>query len=194
MAFLVNEAKGEGSAWAHHGSLSREARRVVEERFKAGELGCVVATASLELGIDVGSVEEVVLAGTPGSVASTLQRIGRSGHGVGEVSKGTLFPFHGMDLVFAAAAVKGVAERAVEETRPLSCPLDVLAQVLLELALEPELSLEPGAARRVDELYDIVLSFPPFERLPRSLFDSTLQMLAGRYSGTRLRELSPGSP
>jgi len=189
MAFLVNEAAGEGSAWAHHGSLSREARRVVEERFKAGELGCVVATASLELGIDVGSVEEVVLAGTPGSVASALQRVGRSGHGVGEVSRGSLYPFHGMDLVLAAAVARGVAERAVEDTRPLSCPLDVLAQVLLELVLEGEFSGE--VRRSADALYDIVLSFPPFERLPRSLFESTLQMLAGKYAGSRLRELEP---
>jgi ATP-dependent Lhr-like helicase len=189
MAFLINEGKGEGAAWAHHGSLSREARRIVEERFKAGQLSCVVATASLELGIDVGSVSEVVLAGTPGTVASTLQRIGRSGHGVGEVSRGTLYPFHGMDLVLAAAAAKGVDDRAVEETRPLSCPLDVLAQVLLELTLEAELSAP--IPRKVDALYDIVLSFPPFEKLPRSLFDSTLQMLAGKYSGTRLRELEP---
>jgi ATP-dependent helicase Lhr and Lhr-like helicase len=193
LAFLVNESKGEGAAWAHHGSLSREARRLVEERFKAGELGCVIATASLELGIDIGSVGEVVLAGTPGSVASTLQRVGRSGHGVGEASRGSLYPFHGMDLVLAAAASKGVAERAVEETRPISCSLDVLAQVLLELVLEPELSAPAGLQppRRIDELYDIVLSFPPFERLTRGLFDSTLQMLAGRYSGSRLRELEP---
>jgi ATP-dependent helicase Lhr and Lhr-like helicase len=183
MAFLINEAKGELSAWAHHGSLSREARRVVEERFKTGKLGCVVATASLELGIDVGSVDEVVLAGSPGSVASALQRIGRSGHGVGETSKGTLYPFHGMDLVLAAAAAKGVAERAVEVTRPLSCPLDVLAQVLLEVVAEE--------SRSGDALYDIILSFPPFERLPRALFDSTLAMLAGKYAGTRLRELEP---
>ncbi len=195
MAFLINEEMGEGTAWAHHGSLSKETRRVVEERFKSGELGCVVATASLELGIDVGSVEEVVLAGSPPSVASALQRVGRSGHGVGEVSHGTFYPFHGMDLVLAAAAARGVAERAVEETRPLSCPLDVLAQVLLELTLEPELALEGDSAfeghSTADALYDIVLSFPPFERLPRGLFDSTLQMLAGKYSGTRLRELEP---
>jgi ATP-dependent Lhr-like helicase len=193
IAFLLNEARGEGSAWAHHGSLSREARALVEERFKAGDLGCVVATASLELGIDIGSVGEVVLAGAPGSVASALQRIGRSGHGVGEVSEGFLYPFHGMDLVLAAAAVKGVAERAVEETRPVSCPLDVLAQVLLELTLEHELSpparLEPP--RSLDALYDIVLSFPPFERLTRGLFDATAQMLAGKYAGSRLRELEP---
>ena len=195
LAFLINEELGKGSAWAHHGSLSKEARRLVEERFKAKELGCVVATASLELGIDVGSVDEVVLAGTPPAVASALQRIGRSGHGVGEVSRGTLYPFHGMDLILAAAAERGVEERAVEETRPLSCPLDVLAQVLLELVLELELPLEGGPAaggpRTVDALYDIVLSFPPFEGLTRRLFDSTLQMLAGKYSGTRLRELEP---
>ena len=183
MAFLINEELGEGSAWAHHGSLSREARRLVEERFKSKELGCVVATASLELGIDIGSVDEVVLAGSPPSVASALQRIGRSGHGVGQTSKGTLYPFHGMDLVLAAAASRGVEERAVEGTRPISCPLDVLAQVLLELVAE--------GPRTMDALYEIVLSFPPFERLPRSLFDSTAQMLAGKYAGTRLRELEP---
>jgi ATP-dependent Lhr-like helicase len=136
MAFLINEVAGDGTAWAHHGSLSKEARRVVEERFKAGELGCVVATASLELGIDVGGVDEVILAGSPPTVASALQRIGRSGHGVGEVSRGSLYPFHGMDLVMAAASAKGVADRGVEATKPVSCPLDILAQVLLELASE----------------------------------------------------------
>jgi ATP-dependent Lhr-like helicase len=184
MAFLVAQSAGEGSAWAHHGSLSKEARRLVEERFKAGELGCVVATASLELGIDVGSVDKVALAGTPATVASSLQRIGRSGHRVGEPSRATLYPFHGMDLVLAAAAARGVAERAVEETRPLASPLDVLAQVLLELIAE-------DGPRPIDALFDTVLSFPPFERLTRSLFDSTLAMLAGRYSGSRLRELEP---
>ena len=194
LAFLVNEAMGEGTAWAHHGSLSKEARRLVEQRFKAGQLDCVVATASLELGIDIGGVEEVLLAGTPPSIASALQRIGRSGHGVGEASRGVLYPFHGMDLVLAAAASRGVAERAVEETRPLSCPLDVLAQLLIELSLEPSLDDRAGGPAfgpKIDELYDIVLSFPPFERLERSLFDSTLDMLAGKYSGTRLRELEP---
>ncbi|MGO8692903.1 MAG: DEAD/DEAH box helicase [Rectinemataceae bacterium] len=183
LAFLVNEAAGETLAWAHHGSLSREARRAVEERFKAGELGCVVATSSLELGIDIGHVDEVILAGTPRSVSSLLQRIGRSGHRVGEVSRARLVPFHGMDLVLAAAARRGVADRAIEELRPSVCPLDILAQVLLELAVE--------GPRRVDELYDIVLSFSPFERLSRPLFDSVVEMLAGRYEGARLRELEP---
>ena len=189
LAFLINEARGETAAWSHHGSLSKEVRRAVEARFKAGELACVVATASLELGIDVGSVREVELAGAPASVSSALQRIGRSGHGVGELSRGRLYPFHGLDLVLAAATARGVEERAVEEQRPVSCPLDVLAQVLLQLALESDLG--ETAPRSVDELYDIVLSFPPFEALARPLFDSVVEMLAGRYAGARLRELEP---
>ncbi|HET7839222.1 MAG TPA: helicase-related protein, partial [Rectinemataceae bacterium] len=181
IAFLLNEAGGEGTAWAHHGSLSREARRVVEERMRAGELACVVATASLELGIDIGGVDEVILAGAPPAVSSALQRVGRSGHGVGETSRGLILPFYGMDLLLSAAASRAVDERAVEESRPLSCPLDILAQVLLSLSAE--------GPRRSDALYDIVRSFPPFETLPRGLFDSTLEMLAGRYSSARLREL-----
>ncbi|HRZ63549.1 MAG TPA: DEAD/DEAH box helicase [Spirochaetia bacterium] len=197
LAFLINEAKGEGTAWAHHGSLSKEVRQAVEARFKAGELDCVVATASLELGIDVGSVEEVLLAGSPNSVSSALQRVGRSGHGVGEASRGRLYPFNGMDLVLAAAVAKGCAERAVEELRPPSCPLDVLAQALLELTLEPELTPAPGEESSgegrwtVDALYDTVRSFPPFRLLTRDLFDSVLELLAGRYAGSRLRELEP---
>jgi ATP-dependent Lhr-like helicase len=183
LAFLLNEKRGEAVAWAHHGSLSREVRRAVEARFKAGELACVVATASLELGIDVGSVEEVVLAGSPPSVSSALQRIGRSGHGVGEISRGRIYPFHGTDLVLAAAVSRGVSERAAEELEPISCPLDILAQVILELAAE--------GPRTMDALYDIVLSFPPFASLSRQLFASVLEMLAGRYAGTRLRELEP---
>ncbi len=183
IAFLLNEVGGEGTAWAHHGSLSREARRVVEERMRAGELACVVATASLELGIDIGGIDEVILAGAPPAVSSALQRIGRSGHGVGETSSGLILPFHGMDLLLAAAGARAVDERAVEESRPLSCPLDILAQVLLSLAVE--------APRTAGALYDIVRSFPPFETLPRGLFDSTLEMLAGRYSSSRLRELEP---
>lgn len=189
MAFLLNEAAGPGTAWAHHGSLAREARLVVEERFKAGELKCVVATASLELGIDIGSVDEVILAGAPPEVSSALQRAGRSGHGVGHVSRATVYPFHGMDLLLAAAVVEGAEARDVEALRIPRAPLDILAQQVLALAVERE--------RHCDELYDIIRSFPPFERLARSLFDSTLDMLAGRYAvrgpgGTsRIRELEP---
>ena len=189
MAFLLNEAVGPGTAWAHHGSLAREARLVVEERFKAGELKCVVATASLELGIDIGSVDEVVLAGAPPEVSSALQRAGRSGHGVGHVSKATVYPFHGMDLLLAAAVLEGAEARDVEAIRIPRAPLDILAQQILALAVERE--------RHCDELFDVVRSFPPFERLARSLFDSTLDMLAGRYAArgpggtSRIRELEP---
>jgi ATP-dependent Lhr-like helicase len=189
MAFLLNEAVGPGTAWAHHGSLAREARLVVEERFKAGELKCVVATASLELGIDIGSVDEVILAGAPPEVSSALQRAGRSGHGVGHVSRATVYPFHGMDLLLAAAVVEGAEARDVEALRIPRAPLDILAQQVLALAAERE--------RHCDELFDVIRSFPPFERLARSLFDSILDMLAGRYAvrgpgGTsRIRELEP---
>ena len=189
MAFLLNEAAGPGTAWAHHGSLAREARLVVEERFKAGELKCVVATASLELGIDIGSVDEVILAGAPPEVSSALQRAGRSGHGVGHVSKASVYPFHGMDLLLAAAVVEGAEARDVEALRIPRAPLDILAQQVLALATERE--------RHCDELFDVIRSYPPFERLARSLFDSTLDMLAGRYAvrgpgaASRIRELEP---
>jgi ATP-dependent Lhr-like helicase len=184
MARLLNEFMGPGTAYAHHGSLAKEARLVVEERFKAGELRCVVATASLELGMDVGSVDEVVLAGAPPEVSAALQRAGRSGHGVGATSRAVIYPFHGMDLLRSAAVVRGAEDRAVEILRIPRAPLDVLAQVLLAMS----------AARTwpVDELYESVLSFPPFERLSRRLFDATMDMLAGRYAaGARLRELEP---
>ena len=183
IAFLLNEAAGEGTAWAHHGSLAREARLVVEERLKAGELRCVVATASLELGIDIGGVDEVLLAGSPPTVSAALQRAGRSGHGVGEVSTARIYPFHGADLIAAAACVAAAAERDIEATRPIVNPLDLLAQAILALTAEGE--------KTIDTLYDTIRSFPPFEGLPRALFDSTLEMLAGRYSDARVRELEP---
>ncbi len=195
IAWLLNEEMGEGTAYAHHGSLAREARLVVEERFKAGELKCVVATASLELGIDMGSVDEVILAGSPNEVNAALQRAGRSGHGVGFTSTAVIFPFHGMDLLRAAAVVEGAEDRDVESIRIPQSPLDILAQVLLSMAAE--------RGWKVDELYETILSFPPFERLARTIFDSTLDMLGGRFAiagpdgdgavsgAARLRELEP---
>jgi ATP-dependent helicase Lhr and Lhr-like helicase len=199
IAFLLNEGSGPGTAYAHHGSLAKEARRLVEERFKAGELHCVVATASLELGIDVGGVGEVVLAGAPPEVSTALQRVGRSSHEVGGVSRGVVYPFHGMDLLLSAALVRGVDERAIESLVPPQNPLDILAQVLLEMSAE--------GPWKVDELYDAVRCFFPFETLPRASFDATVAMLAGKYAearpgadaasdparsrGSRLRELEP---
>jgi len=179
LAFLLNEEVAkrglEGPvAWAHHGSLSRELREAVEERLKAGELPAVVATGSLELGIDIGCVDRVILAGAPPSIAQALQRGGRSGHGVGRLSRVEIMPFHGLELISAAAIVREAGRGVIEELRPPRDPLDVLAQVLLSLAAE-----EP---RSPDALYDIVTCFSPFVDLSRSLFDATLDMLRGRWA------------
>ncbi len=181
LARMVNDRGGEGLAWAHHGSLAKEARRAVERRLKEGRLACVVATASLELGIDIGSVDEVVLAGTPPGAAQTLQRVGRSGHAVGAASRGLLLPLHPMDLLRAAALSALVARRAVEAVSALENPLDILAQVLLGLCLREE--------RKLDALYDEVRTMSPFARLPRADFDAVVDMLSGKYAGARYGEL-----
>ncbi|HOX18378.1 MAG TPA: helicase-related protein, partial [Spirochaetales bacterium] len=181
LARMINDRGGEGLAWAHHGSLAKEARRAVERRLKEGRLACVVATASLELGIDIGSVDEVVLAGTPPGAAQALQRIGRSGHAVGAASRGLLLPLHPMDLLRAAAMSELVSRRAVEELRALANPLDILAQVLLGMCLREE--------RTLDALYDEVRAMSPFARLSRADFDAVVDMLAGKYSGARYGEL-----
>ncbi|MDR2483637.1 MAG: DEAD/DEAH box helicase, partial [Treponema sp.] len=188
IALLINqraEASGihlEGpAAFAHHGSLSREVRRAVEERLARGELPCVVATGSLELGIDIGAAAEVILAGCPASVSTALQRIGRSGHGVGMISRGRLIPFTGMDLIAAAALEAAVRDREIEETRPIENPLDILAQLILALCAEQN--------RKVDELYALVRGFWAFKTLSRSAYDLVVQMLTGRFAADRIREL-----
>ena len=188
IALLLNqraEALGlplEGpAAFAHHGSLSREVRRAVEERLARGELPCVVATGSLELGIDIGAAAEVILAGCPGSVSTALQRIGRSGHGVGMISRGRLIPFTGMDLIAAAALEGAVRDREIEETRPIENPLDILAQLILALCAEQN--------RNMDELYALVRGFRAFKTLSRSSYGLVVQMLTGRFASGRIREL-----
>ena len=170
-------------AWAHHGSLSREMRLVVEQRLKRGELAAIVATSSLELGIDIGALDEVVLVGSPFTVGSAVQRLGRSGHRVGAASRAVLFPLHGRDLVDAAVLARCVVEGDIEESVPVVSPLDVLAQVIV--------SMTGVETWRVDELYDAVRASLPFHALPRQQFDLVLAMLAGRYADTRLRELEP---
>ncbi|MBU1079945.1 MAG: DEAD/DEAH box helicase, partial [Spirochaetes bacterium] len=182
LAAMLNEACGEGTAWAHHGSLSRDVRKAVETRLKEGRLRCVVATGTLELGIDVGSVDLVAMAGAPARADQLLQRAGRAGHGVGLASRAVVYPFHGLDLLAAAAAVGAALEADIDEVRPPRCPLDVLAQALLSMVLFGE--------RRLDELFDEVRSFYPFEALARPDFDAVVGMLSGRYSGSRVKELS----
>ncbi|TFG82400.1 MAG: DEAD/DEAH box helicase, partial [Spirochaetales bacterium] len=182
LAAMLNEAVGEGTAWAHHGSLSRDVRRAVERRLKEGSLPCVVATSSLELGIDVGSVGLVALAGTPSRADQALQRLGRSGHRVGQTSRGLVYPFHGLDLLQAAAIAEAVAAADVDPVKAASAPLDVLAQVLLSMAL-----FEP---RKLDELFDELRSFAPYVDLDRDEYDAVVGMLSGRYAGTRVKELA----
>jgi ATP-dependent Lhr-like helicase len=183
LAAVLNELGGEGTAWAHHGSLSREVRHAVEERLRRGELPCVVATGTLELGLDIGSVEKVALAGTPSRADQVLQRVGRAGHAVGQSSIGVFYPFHGMDLLQAAAAVGTALDGDVDPARIPEAPLDVLAQTLLSMVLFSE--------RNLDGLFDEIRCFPPYISLSRKDFDLVIGMLSGRYHGTRLKELAP---
>ncbi|MDR2758827.1 MAG: DEAD/DEAH box helicase, partial [Spirochaetaceae bacterium] len=183
ITFLLNEAAGETVAFTHHGSLSREVRREVEAGLSSGRLPCVVATSSLELGIDIGRIAEVILAGSPASSTGALQRIGRSGHGVGLVSRGRLLPFHGLDLLTAAALGAAIRDKEIEETRAIENPLDILAQIILALCVEKN--------RNVDELYHILRGFYVFKTLARSAYDRVIRMLLGRYETLRLRDLKP---
>lgn len=183
LSMLINEDEDHLIAYSHHGSLSREMRAVVEQRLKHGELKAIVATSSLELGIDIGALDEVVLIETPMTVSSAVQRVGRAGHQVGAVSRGILFPVHGRDLVNAAVAARGILERDIEPVRPVTCPLDVLAQVIVSMAGIEKWDL--------DALYDALRASWPFHGLIRKHFDLVVDMLAGRYEDSRLRALQP---
>ncbi len=181
MARLLNEGEDLPLAYAHHGSLSREIRNVVEARMKEGALPAIVATNSLELGIDVGALDQVILLQTPFSIASALQKLGRAGHGVGQVSRGLLFASHGRDLLDAAVAVECVLTADLEATRVVEGPLDLLAQILLGMAASGDWT--------VDRLYAFIRTSHPYRNLPRSQFNLVLEMLAGRFEDARIREL-----
>jgi ATP-dependent Lhr-like helicase len=183
IARLLNAGEAEPIAYSHHGSLSREIRLDVEERMKQGRLRAVVATGSLELGIDIGSVDEVVLVGTPPSVAQSLQRIGRADHRVGGTSKASLFILHGLDGAQAVSMEGMVRRGAVEELHPIRNALDVLGQVLLSMGCQTLWNL--------DELYAFVRTMAAYHELPRRHFDLVIAMLAGRYADVPIRELKP---
>lgn len=170
-------------AKAHHGSVSKEQRAAIEDDLKAGRLPCVVATSSLELGIDMGAVDLVVQIESPPSVGSALQRVGRAGHQVGEVSRGVLFPKHRGDLAQTAVSVHRMRTGDIESLRVPANPLDVLAQqVVAATALD---------AWPVDDLFDVVRRSAPFTGLPRSAYEATLDLLAGRYPSDEFAELRP---
>ncbi|WP_416875272.1 ATP-dependent helicase [Kitasatospora sp. SC0581] len=170
-------------ARAHHGSVSKEQRSLVEEELKAGRLPAVVATSSLELGIDMGAVELVVQVESPPSVASGLQRVGRAGHQVGAVSTGVFFPKYRGDLVQSAVVTERMRAGRIEALRIPRNPLDVLAQQLVAMTA---LDTWP-----VDDLLAVVRRAAPFATLPQSAFDAVLDMLAGRYPSDAFAELRP---
>ncbi|HST69326.1 MAG TPA: DEAD/DEAH box helicase [Solirubrobacterales bacterium] len=170
-------------ARAHHGSLSHEERAVVEEMLKSGELPCLVATSSLELGIDMGAVDLVIQVESPKSVTRGLQRIGRAGHRMGEVSKGRIFPKYRGDLLECAVVARRMREAEIEETTIPQNPLDVLAQHLVSLAAQKEWE--------VDEVEQLVTATEPFHDLSREQLENVLDMLDGRYPSDRFAELRP---
>jgi len=181
LTYAINTGLAEPLAYAHHGSLAREIRLEVEERLKQGELKAIVATSSLEMGIDIGELDEVVLIQAPPAIAAALQRIGRAGHRVGESSRGTLFPTFAQDFVEAAALAAAVERRDIEPLTPLHNPLDVLCQIVV--------SMSASETWPVDELYALLRRSGPYHSLPRAQFDLVIEMLAGRYEGSRVREL-----
>ena len=170
-------------ARAHHGSVSREERKQIEEALKSGQLPAVVATSSLELGIDMGAVDLVVQIEAPPSVSAGLQRIGRAGHQVGAVSRGVVFPKHRGDLVSCAVVAERMGDGAIEELRYLRNPLDVLAQQIVAMvALD---------AWQVDDLSTLIRRAAPYAELPDSALHAVLDMLSGRYPSTAFAELRP---
>ncbi|MFF2312510.1 ATP-dependent helicase [Streptomyces albidoflavus] len=170
-------------ARAHHGSVSKEQRAQVEEDLKAGRLPAVVATSSLELGIDMGAVDLVVQVESPPSVASGLQRVGRAGHQVGAVSTGVVFPKYRGDLVQSAVVTERMREGRIEALRVPSNPLDVLAQQIVAMTAMD--------TWQFDDLLALARRAAPFASLPESAFTAVLDMLAGRYPSDAFAELRP---
>ena len=170
-------------ARAHHGSVSKEQRTLIEEALKGGTLRCVVATSSLELGIDMGHVDLVVQVAAPPSVASALQRVGRAGHRVGEISRGFFYPKHRGDLLGATVTLAGMRRGTLEPLAIPTNPLDVLAQQTVAACALGPIS--------VDSWYEALRRSAPYAELPRALFDSVLEMLAGRYPSDEFAELRP---
>jgi ATP-dependent Lhr-like helicase len=179
----INRNQSEPLAYAHHGSLAREIRQTVESHLKSGRLKAIVATNSLELGIDIGPLDEVLLVQSPPSISAAIQRVGRAGHRVGRISRGTLYPTHARDFLEAAVLAQHLPHQAIEPKQPVHAPLDVLAQVIVAMA---------GVDTwNVDDLYGHIKTCYAYRDLSRRQFDLVLQMLAGKYAMSRLRDLKP---
>lgn len=183
LALRLNEMAEEEIARAHHGSLAREQRTEIEEELKAGRLRALIATSSLELGIDMGAIDLVIQVESPRSVARGIQRVGRAGHGVGETSHGRIFPKHRGDLLECAAVVSRMRTGEIEQTKVPRLPLDVLAQQIVAAVAEQSW----GA----DDLLALARRSYPFAELSREQLDGVLDMLAGRYPSDEFAELRP---
>ncbi len=183
LALRLNELAEKEIARAHHGSIAREQRLEIEELLKRGEIPCLVATSSLELGIDMGAVDLVVQVESPKSVARGLQRVGRAGHTLGEISRGRIFPKFRADLLESAVVARKMRAGEIEETAIPRNPLDVLAQQIVALCADEEIS--------VDELHTLVKRAYPFAELSRVQLENVLDMLAGRYPSDEFAELRP---
>ena len=181
LANKLNELAGEELVRAHHGSLARDQRVQIEEALKAGRLPAIVATSSLELGIDMGAVDLVIQVESPASVASGLQRVGRAGHQVGEPSRGVIFPKYRGDLLECAVVTARMHEGLVEETRLPRNPLDVLAQQIVAMTVRDSWP--------ADELFEAVRRAAPYESLTRDAFEAVLGMLAGAYPSDEFADL-----
>jgi ATP-dependent Lhr-like helicase len=183
LALRLNELAEEEIARAHHGSLAREQRMIIEEDLKAGRIPCLVATSSLELGIDMGAVDLVIQVESPKSVARGLQRVGRAGHDLGSTSKGRIFPKFRADLLESAVVARAMRSGEIEETKIPRNPLDVLAQQIVAIVADEEIE--------VAELHRLVCGAYPFADLSRQQLENVLDMLAGRYPSDEFAELRP---
>jgi ATP-dependent Lhr-like helicase len=183
LAIRLNELAESEIARAHHGSLAREQRLEVEELLKQGQIPCLVATSSLELGIDMGAVDLVVQVESPKSVAAGLQRVGRAAHELHAISKGRIFPKYRADLLESAVVAKKMRGGEIEETVIPRNPLDVLAQQIVAICADEEIE--------VADLHELVRSAYPFADLSRAQLENVLDMLAGRYPSDEFAELRP---
>jgi ATP-dependent Lhr-like helicase len=183
LAGALNELAGEELVHAHHGSIAREQRLRIEDDLKSGRLPALVATSSLELGIDMGAIDLVIQVESPPSVASGMQRIGRAGHRIDEPSTGVIIPKYRGDLLASAAITEGMMAGAVEPLRYPRNPLDIVAQQIVAMT-----AMDDWA---VDDLERVIHQAAPFAELPRSAFEGVLDMLSGRYPSDEFAELRP---
>lgn len=181
IAHHINEVAASTIVYAHHGSLSKELRLAVENRLKAGDLKGIVATKTLEMGIDIGHLDEVILIQSVDSIASAKQRIGRAGHGVGEVSRATFYPTHPLDFIETAVMIDAIKEGDLEPVKTILNPLDVLSQIIISCCATESWELA--------ELFSVIKTTYGYRDLPRKQFDLVIQMLTGFYGNQRVREL-----